>query len=98
MPSIVGPTAGGYITENLGWRWVFYVNVPVGIAAIAVVLIALPYVRSKATWRDIDFLGAATLSAGLGPLLIALSITRGHAWTDPLVVGLLSPARLLLAA
>jgi len=98
LSSIVGPTAGGYITDNLGWRWVFYVNVPFGIAAIAVVLIALPYVRSKATWRDIDFLGAATLSAGLVPLLIALSITRDHAWTDPLVVGLLSLAALFLAA
>jgi len=98
VSSIVGPTAGGYITDNLGWRWVFYVNVPFGIAAIAAVLIALPYVRSRATWRDIDFLGVTTLSAGLVPLLIALSITRDHAWTDPLVMGLLALAAVFLVA
>ena len=98
VSSIVGPTAGGYITDNLGWRWVFYVNVPFGIAAIAAVLIALPYVRSKATWRDIDFLGVTTLSAGLVPLLIALSITRDHTWTDPLVMSLLALAAVFLAA
>src|SRR5467141_1845408 len=97
LSSIVGPTAGGFITDHFGWRWVFEVNIPVGIAAVAVVLAGLPYVRSKASWRDIDFWGAFTLAAGVVPLLVALSITRDHAWTSPEVMGLLAFAAAMLA-
>src|SRR5216110_3078052 len=98
LSSIVGPTAGGFITDHFSWRWVFEVNIPVGIIAVLVVLAGLPYVRSKASWRDIDFWGAATLAAGIVPLLIALSITRDHAWTSPQVTGLLAIAAAMLAA
>ena len=98
LSSIVGPTTGGFITDHWSWRWVFEVNIPVGIVAVAVVLAGLPYVRSKASWRDIDFWGALTLAAGVVPLLIALSITRDHAWTSPQVVGLLAFAAVMLAA
>jgi EmrB/QacA subfamily drug resistance transporter len=98
LASIVGPTAGGFITDNWNWRWVFEVNIPVGILAVAVVAIGLPYVRSKASWRDIDFLGAFTLAASVVPLLIALTITRDHAWTSPQVVGLLALAVVMLVA
>jgi EmrB/QacA subfamily drug resistance transporter len=98
LSAIIGPTAGGFITDHFGWRWVFEVNIPVGIVAVAVVLVGLPYVRSKASWRDIDYWGAFTLAAGVVPLLIALSITRDHAWTSPAVVGLLALAAVMLAA
>ncbi|HSP08030.1 MAG TPA: MDR family MFS transporter [Candidatus Dormibacteraeota bacterium] len=98
LSSIVGPTAGGFITDHWSWRWVFEVNIPVGIVAVAVVVAGLPYVRSKASWRDIDFWGALTLAAGVVPMLIALSITRDHAWTSPQVLGLLAFAAAMLAA
>ena len=98
LSSIVGPTTGGFITDHWSWRWVFEVNIPVGIIAVLVVLAGLPYVRSKASWRDIDFWGAFTLAAGIVPLLIALSITRDHAWTSPQVSGLLAVAAAMLAA
>ena len=98
LSSIVGPTAGGFITDHWSWRWVFEVNIPVGIIAVAVVLAGLPYVRSKASWRDIDFWGAFTLAAGVVPLLIALTITRDHAWTSPQVMGLLALAAVMLVA
>jgi len=98
LSSILGPTAGGYITDNLGWRWVFYVNLPIGIVAVLLVLATMPTVRSKASLRDIDFLGAAALTGGLIPLMVALSITRDHAWTSPAVMGLLGVAAVLLAA
>jgi len=98
LSSVVGPTTGGFITDNWNWRWVFEVNIPVGIIAVAVVIAGLPYVKSKASWRDIDFWGAITLSAGIVPLLIALTITRDHSWTSPEVTGLLALAAVMLAA
>ena len=97
LSSVVGPAVGGYITDNLSWRWVFEVNIPVGLVAVAVVLLTLPYIRSKASWRDIDFLGSALLTAGLVPLLIALSITRDHSWTSWQVLGLIGFALVMLA-
>jgi EmrB/QacA subfamily drug resistance transporter len=98
LSSIVGPTAGGFITDHFSWRWVFEVNIPVGIVAVAVVAVGLPFVRSKASWRDIDYFGAVTLAAGVVPLLIALTITRDHAWTSFPVVSLLALAVVMLAA
>ena len=98
LSSIVGPTTGGFITDHFSWRWVFEVNIPVGIIAVIVVLAGLPYVRSKASWRDIDFWGALTLAAGVVPLLIGLTITRDHAWTSPQVAGLLALAAVMLGA
>src|SRR5438105_5086076 len=96
LSSIVGLTAGGYITDSWGWRWVFYVNLPVGLIAVLMVAATMPFVRSSASIRDIDFPGAAALIAGLIPLMVALSITRDHAWTSPEVLGLLGAAALLL--
>ena len=98
LSSVVGPTLGGYLTDNLSWRWVFYVNLPVGILAVLAVVVGLPYVKSKASWRDIDFVGAVLLAAGLIPLLVALSITRDHSWGDPLVLGLLAISAVVLVA
>jgi EmrB/QacA subfamily drug resistance transporter len=98
LSSIIGPTLGGFITDHWSWRWVFYVNVPVGLVAVLVVLAGLPYVRSRASWRDIDFLGAATLAACIVPLLIALSITVDHSWTSVAVMSLLSISVVMLIA
>src|SRR5260370_5749749 len=97
LSSIVGPTAGGYITDSWGWRWVFYVNLPVGIIAVLLVIATMPYVRSSASIPDIDFLGAGMLIAGLVPLMVALSITHDHRWPSPHVRGLLGSAAVLLA-
>jgi EmrB/QacA subfamily drug resistance transporter len=95
IASVVGPVVGGYLTDNLTWRWVFYVNVPVGVLAIVAVFLTLPSVRHSASWRDIDFAGAFTLAATLVPLLVALSITRDHEFTSPEVLGLLLVAAVM---
>jgi EmrB/QacA subfamily drug resistance transporter len=98
LSSVVGPTLGGFLTDGPGWRWVFYVNVPVGIAAAILVATQLPFVRSGARLRDIDWVGTGLLFAGLTPLLIALSMTRDHAWVSPQVLGLLVVAGIALVA
>jgi EmrB/QacA subfamily drug resistance transporter len=98
LSSLVGPTIGGWLTDGPGWRWVFYVNVPVGVLAVIMVSVALPYVRSQASARDIDWKGAVALAAGVVPLLIALSLTNTHRWTDPEVLGLIAFSAVVLAA
>lgn len=95
LASIIGPTLGGYITDTLTWRWVFYVNVPLGAVALAFVASTMPSAVRSATWRSVDVLGAATLAGSLVPLLVGLSITRDHAWTSPEVVTLLGVAAVM---
>src|SRR5256885_15194161 len=89
LSSIIGPVVGGFLTDNLGWRWVFYVNLPVGLLGVLVVLAFLPFVRTKASWRDIDFVGSGALAAGLIPVLVALSVAKDQGWTSFEVLGLL---------
>ncbi|MDE3113897.1 MAG: MFS transporter [Chloroflexota bacterium] len=97
LSSVVGPTLGGFLTDNIGWRWVFYVNLPIGILAVALVLYAIPWTRTVHRHK-IDYRGVALLVAGLVPLLTAFSITSDHAWTSPEVLGLLAFAAVALVA
>src|ERR1051325_10363566 len=57
LASIVGPLLGGYLTDNLTWRWVFYVNLPVGLIALGVLWLSFPDIRPSMGKRRIDYLG-----------------------------------------
>ena len=92
ISSIIGPTIGGYITDNLGWRWVFYVNLPVGLVAVAIIAFGMPFVRTGKSWRHIDFEGAGLLALAVVPLLVALSISTDHDWASLPMLGLLGIA------
>ena len=94
--SIAGPIVGGILTDTLGWRWVFYVNIPLGIIASVIVAMTMPRIATKSTWRNIDARGSLLLTAGIVPLLVALSETREAGWTSPLVLGLLGVAIVML--
>jgi EmrB/QacA subfamily drug resistance transporter len=98
LASIIGPVVGGFLTDNLGWRWVFYVNLPVGLLGVLVVAGFLPFVRTKASWRDIDFIGSGALAAGLIPVLVALSVAKDQGWTSFEVLGLLGFGLAMLVA
>lgn len=92
ISSVVGPLLGGWLTDGAGWRWVFYVNLPVGVIALAVLLYGLPYIRpgEEAT---IDWLGAGCIVAGIVPLLVAFSFGgTDYAWNSPQIIGLLTIA------
>src|SRR5207253_1908938 len=99
LSSIVGPTAGGYITDTWGWRWVFYVNLPVGLIAVLMVLATMPFVRSSASIRDIDFPGAAALIAGLVPLIYQgvppVTATHSGQLLTPMMLGLIVASTLI---
>lgn len=90
LASIIGPTAGGYITDNLSWRWVFYVNLPVGFLAVLVLFVALPKIRVEGLQRSIDYWGAFTLIIATVPMLLAFVWAgRDYAWLSPQIIGLL---------
>ncbi|MBA3426776.1 MAG: MFS transporter, partial [Rubrobacter sp.] len=98
LSSVIGPTLGGWITDNLDWRWVFYVNLPLGLFS----LFALPFVLSQSGQRrrvKIDYLGAATVTASVVALLLALSwVGEGYDWdATRVVVGFVVSAVLLAA-
>jgi EmrB/QacA subfamily drug resistance transporter len=86
LTSVIGPTMGGWITDNLSWRWVFYINLPLGVFS----LFALPVVLRQSTRRPgvkIDYLGAATITASVVSLLLALSwVGEGYDWDATRVV------------
>lgn len=77
VAAVVGPKLGGWITHHYSWRWVFYVNLPVGILAAALMLAA--YRESRGARRPVDWLGSAAVTAGVVLLLIALA-QGGEAW------------------
>ncbi len=98
LASIVGPAAGGFITEHFSWRWLFFVNVPV--AALTLLVIArYMHVHNERGRHAIDVWGSLTLSAGLASLLLA-TVWGGvqFPWSSWQIVGLYSAAALLLIA
>lgn len=75
LASVIGPTIGGFITDNIGWQWVFYVNVPVGLIAVPMVIATFPnIIQAKKDRRSIDWLGVLTLTGTVVPILLALSL------------------------
>jgi EmrB/QacA subfamily drug resistance transporter len=95
--AIGGPPLGGVIVDNTSWRWIFYVNLPLGALALVAITLAMPR-EARRTERSIDWLGAALLAAGTTGLLLAL-VWGGHeyAWGALEVVGALAGSGLLLA-
>ena len=76
---ILGPTLGGILTENYNWRWVFYVNLPFGVAAIAGLALFMPKAESDSALR-FDWMGFAVLALGIGSLQLMLDRGQDQDW------------------
>ena len=95
--AVAGPTVGGFITDTLSWRWVFYINLPFGMASLLLIGLAL---RERVTKRAhrIDYVGAAALTVGLTLVLVGLlQAGEGRGWAALDVGGSLVAGLLLLA-
>lgn len=92
-----GPLVGGALVANASWRWIFLVNVPIGVAAIVATAVLVPESRSARS-RSIDWLGMCTFTAALGALLFAVIRGNAEGWTSPAILGASALAAATLAA
>ena len=98
VSSILGPLLGGFITEHFGWRWVFYVNVPVGIAAFLFINVVMLEPLEHRHKHRLDWWGAITLLGWTSLLVFALETGgRDYGWGSPVIVGALATSMILLA-
>ncbi len=97
LAAILGPLAGGWITDNASWRWVFYINLPIGVLAMLVLVFLMPTLRHKIGRVSIDYIGAALLILGTVPLLLGFTLAGNqYAWLSPQIIGLFSGAVVVL--
>ena len=98
LSSVIGPTLGGLITDNLSWNWIFYINVPLGLAVIALFIRFFPNIRPQRLSYRLDYAGMALLVLIVAPLLVGLSLGGvQYDWMSFQVVGILIFAAIMTA-
>jgi EmrB/QacA subfamily drug resistance transporter len=98
LGNAVGPLIGGVLTDELSWRWIFFLNVPIAAFAVAVTALKVHQPRAEAEAERIDYAGIATLSAGLLLLLLAFDQAGDWGFGDPRVIAMLALSVALVVA
>jgi EmrB/QacA subfamily drug resistance transporter len=98
LGNAMGPLLGGILTDELSWRWIFFLNVPIAIIAVLVTWAKVHQPRPKVEDERIDYPGIATLSTGLFLILLAFDQAADWGFGSPAVIGMLVVAGLLLTA
>jgi EmrB/QacA subfamily drug resistance transporter len=78
LSSVLGPLVGGAITDSFSWHWVFFVNLPLGVLALAFITARMPLIRNAAARGRVDYAGAVWLAVAVVPLLVALSLGKAN--------------------
>ena len=98
VSTVIGPLLGGFFVDNLSWRWIFYVNLPIGLLALGVIATAFQ-ARTGRTSHTIDYLGAALLAGGLSAIVLYTSLGgTTYSWGAPQMIALIVAGPLMLAA
>jgi EmrB/QacA subfamily drug resistance transporter len=97
LASIFGPTLGGWLTDQISWRAAFYVNLPVGLIAIATIYFQFPELHPEGVERRLDWAGVGSLILCIVPLLLALNWVTDYGWGSTRVASLLVFSAVMLA-
>jgi EmrB/QacA subfamily drug resistance transporter len=95
---LVGPFLGGVLTDNVGWHWIFFVNVPVGLISLYLIGRLLPRVHPMDARFTLDILGVTTFIGAIVPVLVALTLAETSPWTDRYVLGWFAVGLVFLVA